>query len=47
LAAPKWNFHKYLIGRDGKLITYFSSPTSPDSPKVIKAIEKALDHNPS
>lgn len=41
--APKWNFHKYLINRKGKLIDYFYSTTSPDAGKVIKMIEKALD----
>ena len=41
-AAPKWNFHKYLIGRDGKLLDYFMSTTSPNNPRVIKAIEAAL-----
>lgn len=45
LGAPKWNFHKYLINRQGKLVNYFYSFTAPDSPKVIKAIEKALDEN--
>lgn len=42
-SAPKWNFHKYLIGRDGKLLNYFYSLTSPDAPRFIKAIESALD----
>jgi len=41
-SAPKWNFHKYLIGRNGEMITYFFSTTSPESPKLVKAIEKAL-----
>ncbi|MGC1182755.1 glutathione peroxidase [Legionella sp.] len=41
--APKWNFHKYLINRDGKLIDYFYSTTSPDAPRFIKSLEKALD----
>lgn len=40
--APKWNFHKYLIDRHGKIIDYFNSTTSPDSEKVKEAIEKAL-----
>ncbi|EHL30800.1 hypothetical protein LDG_7161 [Legionella drancourtii LLAP12] len=40
--APKWNFHKYLINRDGKLIDYFYTITSPDSPRFIKAVEQAL-----
>lgn len=30
--APKWNFHKYLIDRNGKLVDYFSSTTDPESP---------------
>lgn len=40
--APKWNFHKYLVNREGKLIDYFNSTTSPDSKKLTDAIEKAL-----
>ena len=40
--APKWNFHKYLINRNGELIDYFNSFTSPDSNRVKQAIEKAL-----
>lgn len=40
--APKWNFHKYLINRKGELIDYFYTITSPDAPRFIKAIEKAL-----
>ena len=41
--APKWNFHKYLIGRDGKLIDYFSSLTSPESARLVNAVKKAID----
>ena len=41
--APKWNFHKYLINKKGELIDYFNSITAPDSPKIIKAIENALN----
>lgn len=40
--SPKWNFHKYLIGRDGRLIDWYSSMTAPTSDKVRAAIEKAL-----
>ena len=42
LGTPRWNFHKYLIGPDGAFIDWFSSMTEPDSPKLISAIEKAL-----
>ncbi len=43
LSSPKWNFHKYLIGRDGKLVDYFISSTTPESEKIINAIEKELN----
>jgi len=42
LAAPKWNFHKYLITPEGKLADWFSTMTKPGSAKVIKAIEAVL-----
>ena len=42
LAKPRWNFHKYLIGPDGRLVNWFSTPTSPLSDRVIKSIEAAL-----
>jgi glutathione peroxidase len=42
LGRPKWNFHKYLFGRDGKFIDWFSTATKPDGPKIGKAVEKAL-----
>jgi glutathione peroxidase len=38
-----WNFEKFLIGRDGKVINRFSPKTTPDDPKVIEAIEAALE----
>ena len=37
-----WNFHKFLIGADGKLIARFGSEVEPDSGELEKAIEKAL-----
>ncbi len=40
---PTWNFHKYLIGRDGELIAEFSPRTKPYDEKMIAAIETALD----
>ena len=42
LGRPKWNFHKYLIGRDGKLIGWFSTQAKPGGPKITAAIAKAL-----
>ncbi len=39
---PTWNFHKYLIGRDGKLITEFSPRTQPYDDEIISEIESAL-----
>jgi glutathione peroxidase len=40
--GPKWNFHKYLIGRDGALIAAFPSAVEPGDPKLRAAIEAAL-----
>lgn len=41
-ALPKWNFGKYLIGRNGKVIKFFPSDTKPDSAELTTAIEAAL-----
>ncbi len=41
-STPKWNFHKYLIGRDGKLIRAFGSKVEPTDPAIRGAIEAAL-----
>lgn len=41
-AAPKWNFHKYLIDKEGAIAGTFGSRTVPDAPEVVEAIEKAL-----
>ncbi len=38
----RWNFGKFLIGRDGKPIARFEPTTKPDSPEVAVALEKAL-----
>jgi len=40
--APRWNFHKYLVGRDGKPIAGYGSTVEPLSPELTKAIEAAL-----
>jgi glutathione peroxidase len=39
---PSWNFHKYLIGRDGRIAASFATEVEPTDPRVIAAIEKAL-----
>jgi len=41
--APKWNFHKYLIGRDGVSVTSYGSAVDPESPRFVKDIERLLD----
>ncbi|HTL59275.1 MAG TPA: glutathione peroxidase [Candidatus Limnocylindrales bacterium] len=38
----KWNFSKFLIGRDGKILKRFESPITPESPELTSAIEAAL-----
>ena len=40
--APTWNFHKYLIGRDGKVIAHYGSTTRPDDPTLLRALEQQL-----
>ena len=42
VGVPRWNFHKLLIGRDGRLVDWFSSVTSPDSDRLRRAVEAAL-----
>ncbi len=42
LEAPRWNFHKYLIGRDGHLKAAFTSAVEPYDPRLIAAIEQEL-----
>ena len=41
-AYPSWNFYKYLIDRDGNVVDYYTSVTSPQSSKIVSAIEKLL-----
>ena len=41
-AVPKWNFHKILINKSGKIEDSFSSFTKPTSDKIIKKIEEIL-----
>lgn len=37
-----WNFEKFLIGKDGKLLRRFKTGIKPDSPEVLEAVEKAV-----
>ncbi len=41
-AIPKWNFHKIIIGRDGKIADTFASITNPSSKKFINFIEQEI-----
>jgi glutathione peroxidase len=41
-AAPSWNFCKYLVGKDGKVIRFYPSAVTPADPELRKAIEAAL-----
>ena len=43
-AIPKWNFHKILIDKDGKVAETYSSFTNPMSKKVISKIETLLEN---
>jgi len=43
---PRWNFHKYLIGRDGKVIASWPSQTDPLSGPITQAIQTALSVKP-
>ena len=40
--APRWNFHKYLVGPDGQLVAAFPTKTEPDASEVTRAIEALL-----
>ena len=42
LAQPRWNFHKYLIAPDGRLVDWFSSATEPEATSVCHSIETHL-----
>jgi glutathione peroxidase len=43
--APKWNFHKYLIGRNGDLVASFDTRVKPGDEEIISAINAALPSN--
>ncbi len=39
---PKWNFSKYLISRDGRILAFYPSQVTPEAPELRQAIEQAL-----
>ena len=41
--VPKWNFHKILINKDGKIVDTFASFTRPDSSKIISKLDELLE----
>jgi glutathione peroxidase len=41
-AAPRWNFHKYLVDRSGSQVLSFDTRVDPNDPKLVAAIEKLL-----
>ncbi|HYZ33451.1 MAG TPA: glutathione peroxidase [Crenalkalicoccus sp.] len=40
--APRWNFHKYLVARDGRMVQGFATQVEPDAPPLARAIEAVL-----
>jgi glutathione peroxidase len=40
---PTWNFNKYLVAPNGKVVGYFDSEVTPESPELTQAIAKLLD----
>lgn len=45
--SPKWNFHKYLVDRDGAHVTSFGSRVEPDNGELVTVLEKLLAAKPS
>ena len=39
---PAWNFAKYLVGKDGKVVAFYPSEVTPDAPELRRAIDAAL-----
>ena len=39
---PRWNFHKYLVARDGTRVRAFATQVEPDSREMLRAVEAAL-----
>ncbi len=45
--SPQWNFHKYLLDRDGKRVSSFGTRVEPDNPELVTALEKLLAEKPA
>jgi glutathione peroxidase len=45
--SPTWNFHKYLVDRDGKQVTSFGTRVEPDSSDLVSAVERMLAAKPT
>jgi glutathione peroxidase len=43
---PRWNFHKYLVNREGRSVRAFPTATEPEAPVLVRAVEAALDGRP-
>jgi glutathione peroxidase len=44
-SSPRWNFYKYLVGRDGKVVGAYGSTTGPQDARLVKQIEQQLAKN--
>jgi len=42
-SKPKWNFHKYLVDKEGRVVDYYYSITNPTSSKIKRSIKKILE----
>ncbi len=45
--APQWNFHKYLVDRDGKRVASFGTRVEPDNRELVTSLEKLLAEKPA
>ena len=45
--SPKWNFHKYLVDRDGKQVTSFGTRVEPDNGDLVGTVERMLAAKPA
>jgi glutathione peroxidase len=43
---PRWNFHKYLVARDGQSVRAFPTSTEPEAPVLIRTVTAALEGKP-